>query len=280
MVKHERKWKLTPGEMTESFWDRADRLTSLRRVEKEQMQEYVSLEDGHMEFLIRALDGDPSHYQKPSLPILPATTNLELAQKAAAYLKRTYRAIEPRKRWPNGGLMELGLHGTIPIENRARTGRTLCVWGDAGWGKMVSDGKYRISHFPDSLVDAVYAMMAEMSPRPALDWVTCIPSTRHPELVPEFSRRLAGRLNLPFKIVLTCSVSQPEQKTMANSSQQARNVAESLTINELGIPSGPVLLIDDVVDSRWTLTIAAYLLTQHGAGPVFPLALAATINSG
>jgi len=35
-----------------------------------------------------------------------------------------------------------------------------------------------------------------------------------------------------------------------------------------------VLLIDDVVDSRWTLTVAAVLLREHGSGPVYPFALA------
>ncbi|HYH45640.1 MAG TPA: phosphoribosyltransferase, partial [Thermoanaerobaculia bacterium] len=41
----------------------------------------------------------------------------------------------------------------------------------------------------------------------------------------------------------------------------------------------PVLLVDDVVDSRWTMTIAAALLRQAGSGPVWPVALA-TFSSG
>lgn len=40
------------------------------------------------------------------------------------------------------------------------------------------------------------------------------------------------------------------------------------------VPGGPVLLVDDMVDSRWTLTIAAWLLLNNGSGPVWPLALA------
>ena len=66
------------------------------------------------------------------------------------------------------------------------------------------------------------------------------------------------------------------KKTMANSIQQARNVDGSLAIDAGALLGAPVLLIDDMVDSRWTLTVAAYLLTTHGAGPVFPLALALT----
>ena len=38
---------------------------------------------------------------------------------------------------------------------------------------------------------------------------------------------------------------------------------------------GPVL-VDDMVDSRWTLTVSAWLLRRAGAGPVWPVALAMT----
>lgn len=104
----------------------------------------------------------------------------------------------------------------------------------------------------------------------------CIPSRRHPNLVPNFARRLAASLNLPFQEVLQRTDDRPAQKTMANSSQQARNVDGSLKI--LGtISTGPVLLVDDMVDSRWTMTVAAYLLTTQGSGPVFPLALASAL---
>jgi len=108
--------------------------------------------------------------------------------------------------------------------------------------------------------------------------LTCIPSRRHPNLVPDFARRLAVALNLPFHPVLGKTDDRPAQKEMANSSQQARNVDGSLRIQG-PVPTGPVLLIDDMVDSRWTLTVAAYLLAIHGSGSVYPLALASTANA-
>lgn len=62
---------------------------------------------------------------------------------------------------------------------------------------------------------------------------------------------------------------------MANSTQQARNVDGSIAINAgQPLPTGPLLLVDDMVDSRWTLTVAAWLLRSNGSGDVFPLALA------
>ena len=109
-------------------------------------------------------------------------------------------------------------------------------------------------------------------------WVTSIPSLRHPDLVPDFARRLAAALNLPFHVVLEKTDDRPAQKDMANSAQQARNVDGSLRIQG-NVPTGPVLLVDDMVDSKWTLTVAAYLLTSNGSGPVYPLALASTANA-
>src|SRR6185295_11975741 len=57
IVKQGTKWILTTTSLSEEFWQRAERLTELRRNERDQMQEYVSLSSGYMDFLIRALDG-------------------------------------------------------------------------------------------------------------------------------------------------------------------------------------------------------------------------------
>jgi len=83
---------------------------------------------------------------------------------------------------------------------------------------------------------------------------------------------------LPFLPVLVQVRDTAQQKTLQNSSQQARNLDGSLTIAG-PIPPGPCLLIDDLVDSRWTFTVAAWLLRENGSGSVFPLALAQTGQS-
>ena len=88
--------------------------------------------------------------------------------------------------------------------------------------------------------------------------------------------RLANRLALPFRVALRKTDSRPEQKTMANTTQQARNIDGSLAIVRPAVLAGSVLLIDDMVDSRWTFTVASWLLRANGSGQVFPLALAMT----
>jgi ATP-dependent DNA helicase RecQ len=274
IAKQGSKWQLTAANLSDAFWERAQRLTALRQEEQAQMQEYVSLASGHMEFLIRALDGEPGEISPPDLPPLPATAAPELVRAAIGFLRRTSLPIEPRKLWPAGGLPRYDVSGRIAPALQARPGKVLCYWGDAGWGSSVRQGKYNDGRFSEDLVAACRQLVAEWSPEPAPAWVTCVPSKRHPDLMPDFARRLAEALGLPFEPVLGRVGDPPEQKTMFNSTQQARNVDGSLKLVSQEIRGEPVLLVDDMVDSRWTLTVAAWLVRSHGSGEVWPLALA------
>jgi len=278
VVKQGTKWILTAANLSDGFWQRAERLTALRRVEQQQMQEYGALTAGHMEFLIRALDGDPGTYHAPNIAPLPATFDDGFAREAVAFLRRTSLPVEPRHQWPTGGLPHMNVAGRIAPDRQAQPGRVLCMWGDAGWGSFVRQGKSHDGRFADQLVEACAAMVRSWAPQPAPSWVACIPSRRHANLVPDFAGRLATALNLPFHQLLEKTDDRPSQKQMENSSQQARNVDGSMRIQG-NVPTGPVLLVDDMVDSKWTLTVAAYLLTSKGSGPVYPLALASTANS-
>ena len=279
IVKQGTKWLLTTTNLSEEFWQRAERLTELRRSERNQMQEYVSLSSGHMDFLIRALDGDSREGHNASLPLLPTTVDAQLVHEAIEFLRGTSLPIEPRKQWPSGGMPIYGLKGKIPPEHLAEQGKALCMWGDAGWGRLVQEGKYVDRHFNDQLVKACAALVRTWNPLPAPEWVTCIPSLRHPHLVPDFARRLSLELGLPFQNAIVKTETRPEQKTMANSTQQARNVDGSLGVIDQLLLAGPVLLVDDMVDSRWTLTVATWLLRTKGTGAVWPLALALTGNA-
>jgi ATP-dependent DNA helicase RecQ len=276
ITKQGTKWQRTAAHLSEAFWQRAERLTALRRDEQRQMEDYVRLTSGHMEFLIRALDGDPGSIGLPALPPLPTAPDPLLVQEAVAFLRRTSLPIEPRKRWPDGGMPRFKIKGNISPALQAQPGKVLCIWQDAGWGGLAWQGKHRDRRFADDLVKACARLARAWNPKPTPSWVTCVPSLRHPDLVPDFARRLAAALQRPFHMVLEKIEERPEQRTMANSTQQARNIDGAFAICAEPLPAGPVLLVDDLVDSRWTLTVAAWLLRSHGSGEVFPLALALT----
>ena len=266
IVRQGPSWQLTAAPLSDAFWDRAERLTALRREEQAEMQKYVQLSSGHMAFLIRSLDGDPRGVSAPPLPPLPATSGPETVAEAVAFLRGSSLPVEPRRQWPPGN--------RIDPAHRAQPGRVLCVWDDAGWGQLVSRGKLQDERFSNELVSACAALLREWRPDPPPAWVAAVPSLRHPHLVPDFARRLADALGLPFSDVLSKKDDRPEQKTMENSDRQARNVLRSLAVVVDAILPGPVLLIDDVVDSRWTFTVAAWELRRRGCGLVWPLALA------
>ena len=273
------RWQRLPASLQPEFWQRVERLTQLRQAEAQQMQAYVDLPFGeHMTFLIAALDGDPSAVGPPTLPPLPAEVPEDLTQEAASFLRHLRINIQPRKQWPAGGLPSYNLRGRIAPDHQAEPGKALSFWSDAGWAELVKRGKYTTGRFDEALVEGCVRLIQQWRPAPPPEWVTCIPSRRHPELVPAFAERLAAALGLTFVPALEKLLDTAEQKVMANSSQQARNLDGSLVVRE-PIPTGPCLLIDDMVDSRWTFTVAAWLLREHGSGPVFPLALAQTGQS-
>jgi ATP-dependent DNA helicase RecQ len=275
------RWQRLPAELQPTFWQRVERLTALRHAEAEQMQDYVDLPFGeHMAFLIQALDGDPSTVGPPTLPPLPDEVPDDLAREAASFLRQLRITIQPRKQWPDGGLPIYGLRSRakIPPNRQAEPGKALSFWSDAGWAELVKRGKGDTGRFDGALVEGCVRLVQRWLPAPPPEWVTCIPSQRHPELVPAFAEQLAAALGLPFVPALEKVRATAAQKDMQNSSQQARNLDGSLGVTG-PIPTGPCLLVDDMVDSRWTFTVATWLLREHGAGPVFPLALAQTGQS-
>ena len=166
------------------------------------------------------------------------------------------------------------LKSVIPAGMLLQPGRALCLWGDAGWGAEVAQCKYETGSFSDALVNAaLHLIKHKWKPEPALAWVAAVPSNRRLKLTQSFAERLAVQLGLPFHDVLRKAREVPPQKEMQNSVQQLRNVIGVFSI-EGAVPRGPVLLVDDVIDSGWTLCYLGAMLQAHGSGPVFPFALA------
>lgn len=254
-------------------------ITKIRKDEQFQMQEYMKEEGCLMLFLQNALD-DPSLKTCGKCincngSLLSETYENELANRAALFLRRSYQPIKVRKKWPgNNPMPKYGFSGSITEYLEAKEGRALSLWRDAGWGQFVVDGKYNTGIFDDALVIACVEMISEWNSEPKFTWITCIPSKNHPEIVPNFAKRLADALGMPFHNVIELTGQKSEQKYMENSFQQAKNLDGVFKINLDKSEYGPCLLVDDIVASGWTFTVASALLRQIGVQAVYPLALA------
>jgi ATP-dependent DNA helicase RecQ len=149
----------------------------------------------------------------------------------------------------------------------------LCILNDSGWGSLVRRGREE-GRFAEELAGALADLVRATQPNPSPTWLTCVPSLNHPELVADLARRIAGQLDLPFVPAVGKLRAAPPQKEMENSWQQAHNLDGVFHVEHWKGIAGPVLLIDDLIDSGWTCTIIAALLRKEGSGPVFPFALA------
>jgi ATP-dependent DNA helicase RecQ len=261
--------------------ERYARIAEARRVEQNAMLSYVDAEGCRMEFLRRALD-DPAaapcgrcdnctgKHWSPQVP--------EATQAAARdRLNRPGVEIAPRKQWPTG-LAALGvdLSGRIPAAEQPDPGRAIGRLTDVGWGgrlrELFAPGA-EDGPVPADLFDACVRVLAgwDWSARPA--GVVAIESRSRPRLVAHFAERIATVGRLPMLGTVTSADTAP---STANSAHRAAALLHALRAPALPALDGPVLLVDDRVDTGWTLTVAARALIRAGAPAVLPLALAAT----
>jgi ATP-dependent DNA helicase RecQ len=263
---------------------RIERLGNLRRQEQQRMREYIATDRCLMQFLSAELNDPAANACGKCVNCLHAGLGddfpQQLAEAATAFLNNLDFPIMPRKKWPPGHSFE-GSHGNIAPELQNQLGRALCRWGDPGFGELVKRGKQQAERFPDQLVTAAAQLIRERwIPQLPPTWVTCVPSRRHAALVPDFAQRLARELGLPFVDCIRKVRETEPQKTRQNSVQQVHNLDRAFELDQNTVQTGPVLLIDDMVDSRWTFTVLGFKLRQAGSGPVFPFALADTSAEG
>ena len=279
--------------------ERYARIAAARVAEQQTMLEYEAL--GHsrcrMEFLTAALDDPHSrpcgHCDTCTRPWYPTGVTAEAQVAAQSALERVGVVLEPRSQWPPGldrfaGMMggEV-IKGRIPAAERIEPGRVVARLTDLGHGNALrelfasdADGKPVDAEIPPQLAGACLQVLREW------DWderpvaVTWVPGLSRPRLVAALGEGLAraGRLQVLGPLGLTPGAA-PLPRT--NSTFQVRDLWTRFHVTPhqeavlLGLP-GPVLLVDDLVDSRWTMTVAGRLLKRAGARAVLPFALAAT----
>lgn len=279
--------------------ERYSRIAAARVAEQQAMLEYENL--GHarcrMEFLTAALDDPHSrpcgHCDTCTRPWYPTGVTAEAQVAAQSALERVGVVLEPRTQWPPGldrftGVMggEV-VKGRIPLAERVEPGRVVARLTDLGHGSALrelfasdADGNPVDAEVPTQLAGACLQVLREWDwdERPvAVAWV---PGLSRPRLVAALGEGLAraGRLRVLGPLGLALGAAPLPR---ANSTFRVRDLWTRFHVTpqqEAVLPglSGPVLLVDDMVDSRWTMTVAGRLLKRAGARAVLPFALAAT----
>ncbi len=192
--------------------------------------------------------------------------------------------VTPRRMWPTG-MKDLGVaaSGKIPPALGAETGRALGRLTDVGWGTrlraLLADGAPDEPAGSDLIGALVKVLTAwDWADRPAA--MVTLPSNSRPLLIESVGKSLADVGRLPYLGSLAYTNGGPGPRRH-NSAQRLRTVWDAFTVpaplaSAVADAGGPVLLIDDRIESGWTMTVAAKLLREAGAPAVLPLALAVT----
>jgi ATP-dependent DNA helicase RecQ len=269
--------------------DRIEQLSTIKLGEWQQLQSYHNSSSCLMHFLAHALDdGFASNCGKCAncLPSEKLTEDVprDLVIAASEFAKKRYVKIEPRKIFGASGDLARSAFAMyqFPYKNpawNAEEGLALSQWRDGVWGDLVAEGK-KNNQFSDELIAPMVKMLKTMRFDVTPTWLSYVPSKRHPDLVRNFSIKIAQALNIQFVDAVFMTELRAPQKEMANSFGQSANLDGLFDIDPTQISTGPVLLIDDAVDSRWTFTVVAALLKQNNAGKVYPIALTSTSAQG
>lgn len=283
--KTENKWYAIPGRETIE-WDRFSRVKHLRQIELKQMQEYLHTDSCLLGFLRNNLDDEaPDRCGRCSVcqsqPIVPYHVDRTLVFEADRFLTKRPRIIEPRKKAPY--VPWLGIEkSTLPTELLPQPGRYLTNWGDGPVAREIQAGKYREERFSSTLIEAAANLIRnQWRPDPFPEIVVPVPSSRHVDLVPSLARSLAELLQIQYVQAVVAVGSRRPQKEMENSVHQARNVEHAFHVDEsieTKLSGRVVLLVDDMVDSKWTITTISVLLKKSRCRIVYPFTLSNTAS--
>lgn len=262
--------------------ERYARIAAERVAEQEHMLAYERTDGCRMEFLQRSLDDDTAvpcgRCDNCAGVWFPQEIAQAATMQAAASLDRVGVPIEPRRAWPTGAdRLDVPVRGRIPAEEQAEEGRALARLTDLGWGgalrELFAPGTADAPVSPELLQACVRVLAGwDWAERPVA--VVAMPSRSHPHLLDALARGIAEVGRLPYLGALELRGGGPSGGPGGNSVFRLAGVWDRFDATHLDIPSGPVLLVDDLVDSRWTITVAARTLRRAGAGSVLPFALA------
>lgn len=271
-----------------------------RATEQQAMRDYATTTGCRMEFLRVQLDDEQAascgRCDNCAGPRFTADISSAALDTAGGSLARAGVVVEPRRMWPTG-LPAIGvdLKGRIPPGEQALPGRALGRMSDIGWGNRLRPllaPRAPDAPAPEDVANAVVTVLADWAKSPD-GWasgapdaparpvgVVTVPSRSRPQLVTSLGNRISDVGRIPFLGSLAYTDHSDDlMLPRSNSAQRLRVLHGALIVppplrEALQAAGGPVLLVDDMTETGWTLAVAARLLLRSGAQGVLPLVLA------
>ncbi|NQX10611.1 DEAD/DEAH box helicase [Microbacteriaceae bacterium VKM Ac-2855] len=267
--------------------ERYERIATARNAEQDAMLAFERTDGCRMEFLQRELDDETAtrcgRCDRCTEPWYPTGVSADSTGIAAGALSRVGLTVDPRALWPTGSdRLGVPVKGKIPPSEVVSAGRAVARFTDLGWGQSLRG--LLAADRPDApaapaLIQACVQVLAQWgwADRPIA--VVSMPSRTRPQLIDSVARGLADAGRLPYLGFLDIARELGPSGSGGNSVYRLAAVwgafeAGSGQREFLGEHSGPVLLVDDLIDSRWTMTVAGRALRSAGATAVLPFALA------
>jgi len=270
--------------------ERYERVTAARLAEQDLILEYIATADCRLEFLRRCLDDLTAaacgRCDNCAGLFLPSQVSPEAMDALRAHIDHVGVDVTPRTVWPTG-LKAIGipLSGRIAPDEIALTGRAIARLTDIGWGEELR------ALFDDAEPDApISDRVLHQALRVLDDWtringsgpagVVAIESRRRTALVLSLAEGIAARRNLPLLGTLPAGQARADSGRANNARRVAALHGGFRVSQQLAVAcrqlQGTVLLVDDFIDSGWTMTLAARALRRGSAVSVLPFALATT----
>jgi ATP-dependent DNA helicase RecQ len=269
--------------------ERYARVSTARTIEQDNMLQYIALPSCRMAFLRRCLDdldGTPcGKCDQCTGLVLSHDVPADLSEAARGHYHRVGLEISSRVRWPTG-LPAIGilLSGNIRTDERALPGRVIGRLSDIGRGealRQILDEDVPDGSVPRDLLESAVRVIEDWSSAATVRprGIVAIQSTRRARLVSSLAEGIAQATELPF--LGTLATASNSANSSSNGAHRIRALQGAFAVSRRIAEAcreldGPVLLVDAVVDSGWTMTLAARELRRAGARGVLPFALAAT----
>jgi ATP-dependent DNA helicase RecQ len=248
-----------------------EEIKRIRKKEREEMRGLVETEECYSKFIINCLD-DMSDIKCGKCTnclgrdIVDRRLRPDEKDFVSLYINSKILFIKPKTYWAKTKLTEIE-----KMKYPNKPGICLAKWGDAGYGEMIKNCKKGKIAYPEALLERAFEVLGEIVKIRNVKLITFVPSKKN-DLLEIFAKELAAKLDIKCQKLLV-KVEETRQKGMQNSSHQCYNALKSYNA-VANIPQETVILIDDLVDSGWTLAVCGHKLRENGAKVVIPFVLA------